>query len=583
MKNKRPSTFRPRARLMLLLGDQLIRDAGIAVFELVKNAYDADATQCKVTLSDVHLGDEEACITVEDDGHGMDLKTIKTIWLSPGTRNRLSQRQDPRQEHARSKKFHRLPLGEKGVGRFAVHKLGNRVELVTRAANRPEVVVSIDWEQFDSDKPLDAVPVAVRQRKPLHFLGTSTGTHIRITGLRELPWNRRRVRSLHRAITSICSPLRGPGSFEAVLKLAPDPDNWLSGMLSARQAIKLALFHFRGQIENDSMVYDYDFLPPSGMNRVEPRHVERRKVFFPRPKETAKRKLDADEDERLIELQGKNIGPIEFDFSIFDRERQTLTMIPGDPKTLTDFLDHNGGVRVYRDGVRVYDFGEPGNDWLDLGGRRVNVPTRRIGNNQITGTVRLNLPDSADLIEKTNREGFVENQAYEMFRRAVRFAVAQAESERNQDKQRIRRAYAAPSQKEPVLGDLQSLRDEITTLNLEGDIEKKLRHYLDQIDIQYREVLDRLLTAAGAGLNLALVLHEVEKEIKTLYSALERKEPLLTVVNYAKHLAELVDSLTWLVKQSGKSRRPGRRFYSAVPFRLGIPIPPSRHSSCQRP
>lgn len=54
MSEKPSPTFRPRARLMLLLGDELIRDAGIAVFELVKNAYDADATRCDVTLEEVH-------------------------------------------------------------------------------------------------------------------------------------------------------------------------------------------------------------------------------------------------------------------------------------------------------------------------------------------------------------------------------------------------------------------------------------------------------------------------------------------------------------------------------------------------
>ncbi|MGB7326595.1 MAG: ATP-binding protein, partial [Rubripirellula sp.] len=76
--------FRPRARLMLLLGDQLIRDAGIAVFELVKNAYDADATYCKIKLSKVQTGDLDATIVVEDNGHGMAPQRVRSVWLSPG-------------------------------------------------------------------------------------------------------------------------------------------------------------------------------------------------------------------------------------------------------------------------------------------------------------------------------------------------------------------------------------------------------------------------------------------------------------------------------------------------------------------
>jgi anti-sigma regulatory factor (Ser/Thr protein kinase) len=85
---RRPElTFRPRARMLLLLGDQLIRDAGLAVFELVKNAYDADATKCRVILHDVeHPG--ETSITIEDDGSGMSLETVSNVWLEPGRSSR---------------------------------------------------------------------------------------------------------------------------------------------------------------------------------------------------------------------------------------------------------------------------------------------------------------------------------------------------------------------------------------------------------------------------------------------------------------------------------------------------------------
>jgi len=537
---------------MLLLGDQLIRDAGIAVFELVKNAYDADASCCHVTMEKIDQDSDTARIIVEDDGDGMDLKTIRNIWLSPGTRNRLEQRLSPDPAIARTKKFHRLPLGEKGVGRFAVHKLGNRVELVTRAKESDEVVVTIDWTRFDTDEPLDTVPVTVYKRKPSTFSGNRTGTRIEITDLRDRPWTRRRVRALHRAVTSVCSPVEAPESFTASLKLNPDPGEWLSGMISPGEAVKIALFRFRGRIEGDQINYDYEFRPPAGMDRVERRKAKKR-VPFPQPSPAGHPDDLAREDERIVNLGSHRIGVVEFDFSVFDRDRQTLAFMPGDSKTLRDFLDLNGGVRVYRDGVRVYDFGESGNDWLDLGGRRVNVPTRRIGNNQIIGTVRLRLDQSQDLIEKTNREGFVENDAYAMFRRAVKFAISQAESERNQDKERIRQAYAKPRQKEPVLGDLESLRGEIESLRLQGTDKDKLRRAIEQIEIQYREVLDRLLTAAGAGLNLAIILHEVDKSIKTLYAAITRGEVGDSLVSRAKHLAELVDSLTWLTRQSGKS------------------------------
>jgi hypothetical protein len=102
-------TFKPRARLLLLLGDQLIRDAGLAVFELVKNAYDADARSCTVTMS--HLDDPaSSSIIIKDNGIGMSLDTITDVWLEPGTDFRAKQRQN----NERTTKFKRLPLGEKG-------------------------------------------------------------------------------------------------------------------------------------------------------------------------------------------------------------------------------------------------------------------------------------------------------------------------------------------------------------------------------------------------------------------------------------------------------------------------------------
>src|SRR2546421_13127185 len=88
---RKPSVFRPRARMILLLGDELIRDAGLAVFELVKNAYDADASRCIVTMENIQEP-AAARIIIKDDGSGMSLHTIKKVWLEPGTENRKAQR-----------------------------------------------------------------------------------------------------------------------------------------------------------------------------------------------------------------------------------------------------------------------------------------------------------------------------------------------------------------------------------------------------------------------------------------------------------------------------------------------------------
>ena len=157
---------------MLLLGDELIRDQGIAVFELVKNAYDADASRCTIQLIDVSETADGARVIVEDNGCGMDLHTIRHVWLEPATPNRKKQRQIS----ARTPKYNRLPLGEKGVGRFAVHKLGKAVQIVTRMAGKKEIVIDIDWRDFKESAYLEDVPIKVQVREPEVFTGERTGS-----------------------------------------------------------------------------------------------------------------------------------------------------------------------------------------------------------------------------------------------------------------------------------------------------------------------------------------------------------------------------------------------------------------------
>ena len=146
--------------MLRLLGDELIRDPNIAIFELVKNAYDADASYARVDMANVHdrhLGN----IVVSDDGTGMDWDTLTGVWLEPGTDFRKRQRSD---ERRRSAKFDRLPLGEKGVGRFAAGKLGDHVTLVTRAKDQPEIVVEIDWEELTAHEYLSEALIPLRTR-----------------------------------------------------------------------------------------------------------------------------------------------------------------------------------------------------------------------------------------------------------------------------------------------------------------------------------------------------------------------------------------------------------------------------------
>lgn len=171
----------------------------------------------------------------------------------------------------------------------------------------------------------------------------------------------------------------------------------------------------------------------------------------------------------------------------------------------------------------------------------------RLSNNLVIGAFSLNLEDSRDLIEKTNREGFVENTAYRIFRNAVMSTVNRVTVRRNEDKLRIRNAYG--KRRERFVEALDNLR---TALDQRGILDE-LSNYLDQVEREHIDLRDRLMTSAGAGLSLATVIHEVEKGIQELNRAVEREVSVDKLRELATHLSELVEGLTYLTRRSGWS------------------------------
>lgn len=539
------TSFRPKARLLLLLGDQLIRDPGIAVFELVKNAYDADSPDARIVMEQVE-NPEKGRIVVEDSGTGMDLKTIVNVWLKPGTDYRKQQKALGK----RTPVYHRLPLGEKGVGRFAAHKLGRKISLVSRKTGKQEVLVEIDWDDFNQNKSLSSIPVNVVERNPVVFTGDQTGTRIEITHLWQA-WNRGMVRKLARAVNSICSPFDKEGEFRVEFSL-PDNQEWLKGLMTVPQIMEYALFKAHCQISSDTLSYSYEFVPYQAM-----RNVAGREYSYEGSTPNTK-KIHP-------EIIKHEIGDFTLDLYIFDREPIILELGVTDRKGLTNFLDENGGIRVYRDNVRVYDYGEPENDWLDLDAKRVNIPAKRISNNIVIGAVSLNLETSKGLIEKTNREGFVDNLASQTFKAIVEYAITQIEAERNKDKERIRNAYGrtqAKRDRQPVLDELEVLRQKIQKRGLE----KELGSLIDRVEADFTLIRDRFISSASTGLSLSVVIHEVEKGISELKEAVEREPVSEKIRELARHLADLVEGFAALIRRSGRSKEKAKELIKNAVF-----------------
>ena len=256
------SPFKPRARMLLQLGDQLIKNESVALVELVKNSYDADATLVDIILSNID-NKKDGQIIIKDNGWGMDLYTIINCWLEPGSDSKSKIVNAGK----RSPKG-RLPIGEKGIGRFGVHKLGSKIELITKKFEGKEYVVQINWNDFSHSKYLDDVPVSVIERdQPETFIGNNHGTVIRINDLNK-SWTRGEVRSIKRTINSLSSPFESDDSFEANL-ICLGHEDWLDNMIDWKDIKKYAMYHFRATLVGDTIsLFEYDFLPWDSMPKI---------------------------------------------------------------------------------------------------------------------------------------------------------------------------------------------------------------------------------------------------------------------------------------------------------------------------
>jgi signal transduction histidine kinase len=555
MSDKNNIIFKPRARLLLQLGDQLIKNESIALLELVKNSYDADATKVNISMENIDTPDK-GIIFLEDNGVGMDMDIIKNVWMEPAS----DYKEKLLEEKKVTKEFKRLPLGEKGIGRFSVYKLGEEIELITKKGKNSEILIKINWNDFQNSKYLDEMSIKIIEREPVVFTGSKTGTKIIIKKLKT-PWTKQMVKEVYRSVNSMCSPFDAPDSF--VISFHTDKKEWIEGLLSWDEVKDYALFSVDCEIEGQYInKFNYKFTPWPAMKKLHPRQITEKNDEV---KKVAKM---ADKDNVAIDLSAAKIGKIKFKALIFDRDTKVLSLGVQDKRGLKDYLDINGGIRIYRDGVRVYDYGEPGNDWLDLGTRRINIPTKRISNNIVLGAIHLAREDSTDLEEKTNREGFVDNEAFNVFKAAVLYVLEKIETFREIDKDRIRTFYGPTPASEPVISDLADLKKVVDTKIKDKKLKDDISVYLKRIEADYKYINETLLKSAGAGLNLGVVIHEAEKIIEELVRVIAKEKPSARIVALVKHLAQLVEGYSVIIRNTGRKTENIKKLIEQAVFNI---------------
>lgn len=539
--------FKPKARLLLQLGDQLIRSESIALLEIIKNAYDANASQAVVSMKNLEQP-EEGEITIRDDGDGMDASIITDVWMQPGSDYKQKQIEIIQKKVGKDKK--RIPIGGKGIGRFGVHKLGRHIELFSKKAGAKEVNLKIDWRDFEEDTDLASVQIDLKENVvPQHFKGNKTGTLIIIRGLKG-NWTRGTVRELYRAINSLNSPFETADAFKTYFKL--DNQDWLKGLIDFNAIKDHALYYAEVVIEG-SKIKDlkYEFRPWDTMTKLQERSHRQQNIEMVSNEidDITKKKV-----QRSIDLSQYKIGTVSLKLLIFDRSSKILSLGVIDKAGIKEYLDANGGIRVFRNDIRVYDYGEPDNDWLNLDLMRVNQPGKTISNNIIVGAVSLNRLESEALQEKTNREGFIENDAYRAFVCAIRFSLDKILTQRNLDKEKIRKFYSPSAVSEPVIGHLKNLQEKITEKVTDPTLQKDLLKSISDIEKDYATINEIYTRSASAGLSLSIVMHEIIHMISELSAAVEQKGVDNNIKQLVKTLQKTASDYAGVIKQSSKSK-----------------------------
>jgi signal transduction histidine kinase len=509
--------FKPRARIIRTIGDQLISGPEAAVIELVKNAYDADASYVWIRFTPP-LEAGKGRLTIKDDGHGMSLSDVRDKWMEPATSSKSGLRF--------SRKLRRPLMGSKGIGRFAAAKLGQKMGLnsisVVEGALEEVLIPEIDWSIFDGDAYLADIAIDyLTQATP-----GPTGTEIEVRELNE-SWSEAKLSRLHLELRRLISPLEqsdAERTFKIYLDLSACKEE--TAGFDGAALIGVTVSDDTTQPEGEPppafevqpfpllTTCDYEvvgFFDPAG--NFDGTMQIRRGGLAPVAIDLSAPLADDEEP----------CGIVGVHFYIFDREahtvRQTMNRAGlGDLSAAQarKILDEIAGVAIYRSGFRVRPYGDAENDWLTLDRRRVQNPTQRIGHNQVAGYITVEDQAGSGLVERSSREGFEQSGAFVRLARIIqKLLTEQVEPRRYTFRKQtgISRPSSTSFAEVRVLSGLEKIRELIATLPAadqpaaEAVVAKESAQLIDKIAVL--EERQRVLEAKSSlGAIISEVLHE---------------------------------------------------------------------------
>lgn len=415
---KDASILRPRARIIKTIGEELISDDKVAMLELVKNSYDADASIIEIAITGKVVSEkvgnhlkykitkEGGRITILDDGSGMSLSTIQETWMEPATISKKVSKLSV----AKKRRY----TGEKGIGRFASAKLSSELQIVSRVSDDNEVVVDFNWKDFDNTNLfLDQVKCKWEVRLPETFTNNQHGTMLVLKHLNS-DWDEDKIRQLRITLQRLINPVSPVLDFLISLELPKEFESY-TGIVEPSESLKKPNYSIRGEVDK------------SGKPNI---------IF--ESKKAGNIHLN---DFSLLKHDETFLtGPFEFDFRVWNLDSESINELAKETSTkgkyIKDALKEIAGISIYRDGFRVLPYGEPKFDWVGLDLRRVNNPTLRISNNQIIGFVSIELDKNPEFKDQSNREGLIESDAFNQLTDFIRRILNELEVRRYEERPR---------------------------------------------------------------------------------------------------------------------------------------------------
>lgn len=520
--NSEQLSIRPYARLLTMLGDQLIKNERIALLELIKNAYDADANWVRVSFEDFNedmSAGKNSRIRIEDDGHGMTPDVIRQAWMNPANPQKYSNKQKGKNRTPGKK---RIVQGEKGIGRFAVLKLGSMITVTTRTRNADfESVLLHDFRNYDADFTtehkmdrevfLDEIKVIYSDSSPPKTVLQPHGTIIEIEALKGT-WSRRTIKRLIKDVSAMTDPIsritkrESPADFQIAIvcngetqPIEDENEDVLKRLLEDKPVLKIQ-GEFNAE-RNAFLISENDDDRRKTEIRLDDQKIRGLWIW---------KQAFENED---IATRSLECGSFAFHFYIFDFSRGISGKYELNQNEKNILKEHR--TYLYRDGVRVYPFGDPDDDWLNID---VTRGTGRAGNffsnDQAIGWIDITQNGNPKLRDKTNREGLIEegNAVHDFIGliQTMLSYVKQYPYSRYQQKSRDRNA-AEIVREEVVSGRLADLR-----INLEKQGHTSGVHEVNRIEKVYRREKDHLIhraetveDLAGVGMSVEMASHDI--------------------------------------------------------------------------